>query len=196
VWPLSFIRGFELTCRTIDGYPGTQVNVVEARRWPFVISRGRIWLLYARQDWKTPPTTTTNVPSSPAGAPHTKQQVYGLRDAEPVDTQGWDAPWPLAVVGINWLVRPPTTSNIAPTPQAGTVVSSAAGACVPCWLLILLGGTAAWYLDARRWYPLWLTRRTRKGLCARCGYDMRATPAKCPSAARCRSRHSRRRPRP
>ena len=31
VWPLSFIRGFELTRRTIDGYLGKQLNVVEAR---------------------------------------------------------------------------------------------------------------------------------------------------------------------
>jgi hypothetical protein len=44
----------------------------------------------------------------------------------------------------------------------------------PVWLLILLSGIGpAW--SWARYY-----RRPRPGLCARCGYDLRATPQRCP----------------
>jgi hypothetical protein len=47
---------------------------------------------------------------------------------------------------------------------------------VPCWFLLLVAGSpAAW--QARRVVSR-LRRRT--GLCPRCGYDLRATPERCP----------------
>jgi hypothetical protein len=179
-WVVSFFRGFEFVYRTVDGYPRAQMNVAETRRWPEVSSRGRIWLLYARQDWSTPAKQNAVAAGGSVPAPvHQRFCTYGFRPADPVGTEGWDAPRGLAVLGINWLNRPPVTTNIGNLPD-GTVVSSAVGLCIPHWLPIVLVGSIAWFLDARRWYHVWRTRRTSKGLCARCGYDLRATPERCP----------------
>jgi hypothetical protein len=48
---------------------------------------------------------------------------------------------------------------------------------VPYWLFIVLSAIlpARWLIIRRRWQ-----RRQRAGLCRRCGYDLRATPDRCP----------------
>ena len=46
------------------------------------------------------------------------------------------------------------------------------------WLICALLGTAAAPLFARGW--LLRRRRARRGLCPACGYDLRATPDRCP----------------
>ena len=49
---------------------------------------------------------------------------------------------------------------------------------VPLWFLLLLfGARPAWQLLRGRRER---SRRSRLGLCARCGYDLRATPGRCP----------------
>jgi hypothetical protein len=51
---------------------------------------------------------------------------------------------------------------------------------VPLWLIMILFAIAPaiWEIRYRRWI---LQRfRTRGGLCANCGYDLRATPHRCP----------------
>ena len=49
--------------------------------------------------------------------------------------------------------------------------------CIPAWLPIGL----LMIMPVRREMRLWrVGRRLRNGLCARCGYDLRATPDRCP----------------
>lgn len=54
-------------------------------------------------------------------------------------------------------------------------------ASAPVWSLVLASGVfpALWLLTAgqRRWRH---RRRSKKGLCVRCGYDLRGTPDRCP----------------
>ena len=51
------------------------------------------------------------------------------------------------------------------------------GVMVPCWFVQLLTALLpAWWL-IRRWRS---HRRTQAGLCRVCGYDLRATPDRCP----------------
>jgi hypothetical protein len=46
---------------------------------------------------------------------------------------------------------------------------------IPNWFVMLISAIlpAWWLIQARRW-------RKRKGMCPQCGYDMRATPQRCP----------------
>ena len=47
----------------------------------------------------------------------------------------------------------------------------------PCWCLILVGSVVPCIAGWRR---LRSARRARAGQCVRCGYDLRATPGRCP----------------
>jgi hypothetical protein len=48
---------------------------------------------------------------------------------------------------------------------------------VPFWLVILLLAMPA---TLRIWQPIRRSRRRRAGCCVNCGYDLRATPERCP----------------
>jgi hypothetical protein len=53
----------------------------------------------------------------------------------------------------------------------------------PYWAIVLLSGAAAapWLRTAgRRLIDLRRRRRAGRGLCGRCGYDVRASPERCP----------------
>jgi predicted amidophosphoribosyltransferase len=54
---------------------------------------------------------------------------------------------------------------------------------VPYWLLVLLFAIApAWWV--LRWRHRWIARRIKQGLCPVCGYDLRASPQRCPECGR------------
>jgi hypothetical protein len=50
---------------------------------------------------------------------------------------------------------------------------------VPCWLMFV---ASACLTTWAAWRPVreWHARRLRPGACRTCGYDMRATPERCP----------------
>ena len=65
-------------------------------------------------------------------------------------------------------------------PRQGTGAGiTQGGVRFPYWLVVLLSGVfpAAWLLGRRQ---VRRRRRRRAGLCASCGYDLRATPGRCP----------------
>ena len=63
----------------------------------------------------------------------------------------------------------------------GDYTSVAYGVAVPHWFLVLAAGAAPAVRGAK-WARRVVHRRrlARAGLCARCGYDLRATPGRCP----------------
>jgi hypothetical protein len=61
-------------------------------------------------------------------------------------------------------------------PEAGHVVA------LPNWLLVVITAVLpGWYL---RQQAKLADRRRRTGLCTKCGYDLRATPDRCPECGR------------
>jgi hypothetical protein len=95
-----------------------------------------------------------------------------------LDAQAW-APnrirrreWVRAGFGVQRWQQPPLTN--APGPK---YTNSYFGIALPFWLLALVCGIA----PALRWNPRRLRRRRlAAGLCPSCGYDLRATPERCP----------------
>ena len=57
---------------------------------------------------------------------------------------------------------------------------------VPDWFVALAAVTIPLYRTASRLNRVRKAKRLRGGLCPACGYDLRATPGSCPSAATCR----------
>jgi hypothetical protein len=48
---------------------------------------------------------------------------------------------------------------------------------IPCWMPVAILGGVAFFVLARRLYR---RRRYKPGLCRKCGYDLRASPERCP----------------
>lgn len=60
-------------------------------------------------------------------------------------------------------------------------------------IIVVAVGTVGGILDMRRyWRDLLDLRRRREGLCIRCGYDLRGTPARCPECGNLACMHPRR----
>jgi hypothetical protein len=62
--------------------------------------------------------------------------------------------------------------RLPPTPLKGVAM--------PYWFLVLFTATLPTAALARLRRRATALRRASKGLCARCGYDLRASPARCP----------------
>jgi hypothetical protein len=89
----------------------------------------------------------------------------------------------------------PHISSLPPTPvplgfvwqrsvtrdKRGQIQSESTEVIIPYWSVVTLTGVlpAAWAAArTRRW--LIARRRASRGCCTRCGYDLRATPGRCP----------------
>jgi hypothetical protein len=82
------------------------------------------------------------------------------------------APQLLYALGFDWYWQRGAVTSALGTHQQRVLLLT-----VPYWLPLLVFTTTAWLL-ARR--PLRERRRRRAGHCPACGYDIRATPQRCP----------------
>jgi hypothetical protein len=64
--------------------------------------------------------------------------------------------------------------------SSATLIHTARELIVPCWLLALLAAVLPAWRAARILAEHRRRRRQRFGLCPSCGYDLRATPQRCP----------------
>jgi hypothetical protein len=67
--------------------------------------------------------------------------------------------------------------SISPTP-AGSANLTMRFVCVPIWVIVALTVVPPLALRVRVARVRW--RRSRQGLCPKCGYDLRGTPQQCP----------------
>lgn len=89
-------------------------------------------------------------------------------DPVPASSAGLGATWEWGAVGFGgW-------TNTFMTRQSSSVMT---GIYVPHWFLLFLFAIIP-FVKVRR--ALLLRRRAAKGCCTKCGYDLRASPEKCP----------------
>jgi hypothetical protein len=82
----------------------------------------------------------------------------------------FDAPAVMRTIGIDWQWR-------AWKDASGMTTYRQCAIEIPSWLPVLMTLVAAYLLQLR---GALARRRLRAGLCAACGYDVRATPERCP----------------
>jgi hypothetical protein len=102
---------------------------------------------------------------------------WGVRRSGTVPVLPLQRTW--SYLGIRYKAGPPLRSGIRPQPLQGRPVISRhwpESLEIPGGLLIVLATLPylVWYLRRGR------SRRYPDGLCAHCGYDLRATPDRCP----------------
>ena len=76
-------------------------------------------------------------------------------------------------------------ADIAPSPMSGIVASyDRTRVQIPIWLAVALAGIPSWGLVRAIKHRLRKHRRLAANLCLDCGYDMRATPERCPECGK------------
>ena len=84
----------------------------------------------------------------------------------------YNAPSWIARLGIDWRAKDNSSVDTQGHYAYREVFFS-----VPYWPFVVLGGALGWWIGRR---PRLLRRRIKAGLCVACGYDVRATPDRCP----------------
>ena len=84
----------------------------------------------------------------------------------------FSAPAWLRRIGIDWEWFHEELRDRRPV-----VILSGVALSAPFWLLILVTGSTSYLVGRRNWSE---RRRLRRGECQACGYDLRATPDRCP----------------
>jgi hypothetical protein len=85
----------------------------------------------------------------------------------------YDAPEWIAWTGFDWKIR----EGEGGRPNGEYWSNRDIFIAIPYWLLVVLSGGSGWLIGRRIRLK---RRRRRKGLCVACGYDIRATPHRCP----------------
>ena len=134
--------------------------------------RGRLVWNIATTDYGTlPPGVAAQIPAErrKQGIKSSGYRRAGMNDpgANPVAAS---APW--------WTQRGFRYRRFVPPPQPGSPLSyTYTDIGVPHWALVAAASVLPAAVARRRWRE---RRRRRAGVCAKCGYDLRATPERCP----------------
>jgi hypothetical protein len=157
LWVASLIRGYGLNVYTEVLGPPTYSSHQRAA----ASNRGRLWLAYVRAEV---------VEESARRERRLRVHAAPLPRGEPVARH--DAPAWLARLGIDWSRKSTSTFD-----AQGHYVYRELALCMPYWLLVVMTGGAGWWIGRR---PRLVRGRIKRGLCVACGYDLRATPGRCP----------------
>jgi hypothetical protein len=160
LWAISMVRGV-LIIRGARIQPADSW-VYKTSRLGFGTSRGRIGLALISATVKIPP------PDPLQQFDHASWDVESM-PAQKLDIRGTGPAW-LAMCGIDWQ----SDSRLVGTPALPRAEYMVV---VPYWLLIVLALFIAWLFGRPNWIA---RRRVRDGLCPRCGYNVTATPWRCP----------------
>jgi hypothetical protein len=142
------------------GYARNAADGLHRRVLAVEASDGQVWLTWWSRDY----TATANARDAATRRGLPKAGWFYLRSG-PLSGAAADNSL-LESMGFHFWLREPVTA---------LDTSSEVGA--PFWAVALacLAAPVLWFRQARRGHA-----RRRAGLCARCGYDLRASPQRCP----------------
>jgi hypothetical protein len=160
MWVASLFRGYAVNVYTEVVVPAGENYTSHQRAW--ASTRGRMWFAYVHAEIVE------------ESARHEKQlHVFNA----PIPPEGdknerYNGPWWLARLGVDWKA----TDNSSVSAE-GHYAYRDLLFCVPYWLLVVLAAGSGWSIGR---HPRLVRRRMKSGLCTACGYDVRATPERCP----------------
>ena len=160
LWLLSWFKGWFVNRQAIVLNSSDGLEYLERQR-AISSERGQVWL-------------TALGPGGlfhPGRGPQRREWARGWIPVDKAPAP-YDAPAPLRWLGIDWKYDV-TVDPAAPRRWRRHHISVA----VPYWLLVAAAGGGAWAAGRRTRRR---RRRERRGECARCGYDLCATPGRCP----------------
>jgi hypothetical protein len=161
LWVQSVIRGYGINVYTEVVMGPSAVNNYTSHQRAWSSSHGRMWFAYVRAELIE------------ESARHEKRlRAYYAPAPRGEKVERYDAPKLLARLGIDWK----RTDNSSVDAQ-GHYVYREILFCVPYWLLTVLAGGIGWSIGRK---PRRTRGRIKRGLCIVCGYDVRATPGRCP----------------
>jgi hypothetical protein len=159
LWVQSAAYPYAVNVYTEVVVPPTGNYTSHQRAW--ASSKGRMWFAYVHAE------------VIEESARHDKRlRIFYAPIPRDEATERYNAPNWLARVGIDW-----KTKDNSSVDAQGHYAYREAFFCVPYWPLFVLAGGMGWRIGRR---PRLLRHRLKLGLCAACGYDVRATPERCP----------------
>ena len=169
LWAASYLRVTAVTRRTtvlsgdvIEGTGGPIDQYISHTR-ALASVRGRVYFTYLRADELT---KSKDLPRRVSW----HFDVFPIRGGH----ARFKAPESIALLGLDWELG---TVRQGGRPNGEYWANRDIVLCVPYWLPVLACGVGGWLIGRRARLT---RRRLRRGECPACGYDVRATPDRCP----------------
>jgi hypothetical protein len=150
-------------------YARDRVSADGYKRFNYLLisHRGQLVFLVSSQDFRP----------LPPGVAGRMAEEYRRHTSRALDVHRHNLSPPYMMPAGGWWVRRGFSHSHFGAPQTPTIYNEQSQFAAPHWALVAAAGLLPAAYAVHRWRA---RRMGRPGVCAKCGYDLRATPDKCP----------------